>query len=87
MGLRGLWFRNGLVVFQFTVAVILIVGTLTIYSQLRFMQNGKLGYNREQVALIPNMGSFGCMRGLLRSSAEDAGSCFGDDGGRSSDEH
>jgi putative ABC transport system permease protein len=55
--LRGLWFRNGLVVFQFTVAVILIIGTLTIYSQLRFMQNKKLGYNREEVALIPNMGS------------------------------
>ncbi len=54
---RGLWLRNGLVVFQFTVAVILIIGTLTIYSQLRFIQNRKIGYNREEVALIPNMGS------------------------------
>jgi putative ABC transport system permease protein len=57
MGLRGLWIRNALVVFQFATAVILIVGTLTIYSQLRYMQNRKLGYNREQVAVISNMGS------------------------------
>ena len=54
---RGRWLRNGLVVFQFSVAVILFIGTLTIYSQLRFIQNKKLGYSREQVALIPNMGS------------------------------
>lgn len=56
-GLRGMWLRNGLVVFQFTVAVVLIIGTLTIYSQLRYMQNRKLGYNREQVILVSNMGS------------------------------
>jgi len=56
-GLRGLWIRNALVVFQFATAVILIVGTLTIYSQLQYMQNRKLGYNREQVAVISNMGS------------------------------
>ena len=56
-GLRGLWIRNALVVFQFATAVILIIGTLTIYSQLRYMQNRKLGYNREQVAVISNMGS------------------------------
>jgi putative ABC transport system permease protein len=56
-GFRGLWIRNALVVFQFATAVILIIGTLTIYSQLRFMQNRKLGYDREQVAMISNMGS------------------------------
>jgi putative ABC transport system permease protein len=56
-GLRGLWVRNALVVFQFATAVILIVGTLTIYSQLRYMQNRKLGYHREQVAVISNMGA------------------------------
>ncbi|HUB60777.1 MAG TPA: FtsX-like permease family protein, partial [Puia sp.] len=56
-GLRGLWIRNALVVFQFTTAVILIIGTLTIYSQLRYMQNRKLGYDREHVVVISNMGS------------------------------
>ena len=56
-GFRGIWIRNALVVFQFATAVILIIGTLTIYSQLRFMQNRKLGYDREQVAVISNMGS------------------------------
>lgn len=57
IGERGSWMRNGLVVFQFATAVILIIGTLTIYGQLRYLQNRKLGYNREQVAVISNMGS------------------------------
>ena len=56
-GLRGMWLRNALVVFQFTTAVILVIGTLAIYSQLRYMQNRKLGYQREQVVVIGNMGS------------------------------
>jgi ABC-type antimicrobial peptide transport system permease subunit len=41
--------RKTLVVIQFTISVILIVGTLVIYSQLRYMQKVDLGYDRSQV--------------------------------------
>lgn len=41
--------RRLLVVVQFTISVVLIVGTLVIYNQLRFMQNIDPGYNRSQV--------------------------------------
>ncbi|SKA45790.1 putative ABC transport system permease protein [Chitinophaga eiseniae] len=53
-GFRGGWLRNSLVVFQFSTAVILIVGTLVIYSQLNYIRNKKLGYSREQVVVLKN---------------------------------
>jgi putative ABC transport system permease protein len=42
-------FRKGLVVLQFTVSVVLITGNIIIYSQMQFIQNRNLGYNRSQV--------------------------------------
>ncbi|RBL88081.1 ABC transporter permease [Chitinophaga flava] len=53
-GFRGGWLRNSLLVFQFSTAVILIVGTLVIYSQLNYIRNKKLGYSREQVVVLQN---------------------------------
>ncbi|MBC9928860.1 ABC transporter permease [Chitinophaga qingshengii] len=56
-GFRGGWLRNSLVVFQFSTAVILIVGTLVIYTQLNYIRNKKLGYSREQVVVLKNTSS------------------------------
>ncbi len=51
--LKGKGFlRNGLVVFQFSVSMVLIIATIVVYKQLHFMQNKKLGYDKEQVAVI-----------------------------------
>jgi len=44
--------RSGLVVFQFTASVILIVGTFIVYNQLHYIQNKKLGYDKEQVLIL-----------------------------------
>jgi ABC-type antimicrobial peptide transport system permease subunit len=41
--------RRLLVVVQFTISVVLIIGTLVIYTQLRYMQNMDPGYDRAQV--------------------------------------
>jgi putative ABC transport system permease protein len=51
-GNRGTAFRNGLVVFQFTVSIILIVGTFIIRDQLGFMRSKNLGFTKEQVITI-----------------------------------
>lgn len=56
-GFKGGWLRNSLVVFQFTTAIILIVGTLVIYTQLNFIRNKNLGYKRDQVLVLGNVGS------------------------------
>ena len=44
--------RSGLVVFQFTTSIVLIIGTLIIYKQMNFILDKKLGFNKEQVVLI-----------------------------------
>ncbi len=46
------FFRKALVVFQFSVAVILMVGSLVIYSQIRFMRSKDLGYDKENLVTL-----------------------------------
>ncbi len=53
----GVWLRNLLVVFQFAITVVLIIGTITIFRQLNYFQNKKLGFDKEQVLVIKNPGS------------------------------
>ena len=49
---KGQLLRQGLVVFQFAIAFIIMVGTYVIYSQLQYMQSKDLGFDREQVLVI-----------------------------------
>ncbi|HWK07670.1 MAG TPA: ABC transporter permease [Puia sp.] len=44
--------RSGLVVFQFFVSTTLIIATFIVYHQLHFMQDRKLGYDKEQVLYV-----------------------------------
>ncbi|MEM6326850.1 MAG: FtsX-like permease family protein, partial [Bacteroidota bacterium] len=46
-GQRGTALRRGLVVFQFTVTVVLLLGTATVFDQLRYMQTQSLGFGPE----------------------------------------
>ena len=44
--------RNGLIVFQFFVSTSLIIATIIVFQQLHYMQNKKLGYDKEQVLYL-----------------------------------
>jgi len=44
--------RNGLVIFQFATSIMLIIGTLVVYSQLNYIRNKKLGFSKDQVLII-----------------------------------
>ena len=44
--------RNGLVIFQFATSIMLIIGTIVVYSQLQYIQTKNLGFNKEQVLVI-----------------------------------
>ena len=46
--------RSSLVVFQFFISVGLIIGTIVVYQQMKFIQSKKLGYDKEQLLTIPN---------------------------------
>jgi putative ABC transport system permease protein len=46
-------FRRSLVVFQFVISIGLISGTGVVHQQLDYMQNERLGFNKEHVVLVP----------------------------------
>lgn len=50
---QGTSLRNILVIGQFTAAIVLIVSSLVVYQQLRFIQTKKLGFNQNQVLYVP----------------------------------
>ncbi|NIM90606.1 MAG: FtsX-like permease family protein [Candidatus Aminicenantes bacterium] len=51
--------RNVLVVFQFTVSVVLIVGTVIVSRQLSYIQNRNLGFNKEQIVIVKKTDDIG----------------------------
>lgn len=53
MGQGSLSFRNGLVVFQFFVSIALMICTTVVYRQLSFIENKELGYQKEEVIVLP----------------------------------
>ncbi|HWA34057.1 MAG TPA: ABC transporter permease, partial [Cyclobacteriaceae bacterium] len=48
-GKENILIRKGLVIFQFTISIMLISGTIVIYQQMEFLQNQNLGLNKEQM--------------------------------------
>jgi putative ABC transport system permease protein len=46
--------RKGLVVFQFVISVILIIGTWTVYNQLNYIKTKDLGYDKDQILVLPD---------------------------------
>jgi putative ABC transport system permease protein len=51
-GRKTLWIRNSLVIFQFTISTIMIIGTLVVMKQLNYFRNTDLGFNKENVLVI-----------------------------------
>ena len=49
--------RNGLVVFQFGISMILVLSVLFVYKQIGFIQNKNLGYQKENVVLVRKEGA------------------------------
>ncbi|MEI3800415.1 MULTISPECIES: ABC transporter permease [unclassified Chitinophaga] len=50
-------FRKGLVVFQFTLSILLMIGMFVIYRQMDYVQTKNLGYDRQNLIYIPIEGS------------------------------
>src|SRR5262249_13032942 len=47
------WFRKGLVVFQFVLSIVLIVGTIVVSGQVSYVQSINLGYDRDNLVSMP----------------------------------
>jgi putative ABC transport system permease protein len=44
--------RKVLVVFQFTISIVMIIGTIVLLLQVRFMNNADLGFNKDLLVVI-----------------------------------
>ncbi len=49
---KGAFMRNVLVTFQFSASIILIVCTIVVYGQLKFIKNKDMGFSREHVVTL-----------------------------------
>ncbi len=49
-------FRQGLVVFQFALSIVLITGMIVIYKQVNYIQSKNLGYDRDNLNIYTNRG-------------------------------
>jgi putative ABC transport system permease protein len=52
VGKSGSFFRKALVVFQFGISVLLIISVVIIMSQMNYMRNTDLGFNKEQTMIV-----------------------------------
>ena len=49
---RGIILRKGMVVFQFAASIFLLIGSLTVFSQIKYMQTQSLGINIDQTLVV-----------------------------------
>ncbi len=67
----ALWFRKGLVVFQFMLSIILIIGTIVVSKQVNYIQTTNLGYDRENLLYIPLEGDLTPKYGLFKNQVSN----------------
>jgi len=73
-GKGGNWLRNGLVIFQFTVSITLLIGTMIIKDQLDFMQTKDLGLNPDNLIVVNKTDDIGqTIQGFKNALRDDPG--------------
>jgi putative ABC transport system permease protein len=65
-GAHGQRLRQGLIVVQFAVAVVLLAGTALVVRQLRFMETKSLGFDKERVLVIDGLDALGARTDAFR---------------------
>jgi putative ABC transport system permease protein len=67
-GSRRSILRTSLVVLQFAISSVLIIGTLTVSRQLAYIQNTNLGFNKDQVIVIHKTDDLGGRLGAFKEA-------------------
>jgi ABC-type antimicrobial peptide transport system permease subunit len=65
----AIWLRKGLVVFQFTLSIALVIATIVVSSQTHFVQNTNLGYDRDNLVYITIEGEINPKYALFKERA------------------
>lgn len=66
-GCKAAKLRKTLLVFQFSISIILIIATLTIYKQLSFMKNADLGFKKDYILVLDNNRNLWPKKAVLRN--------------------
>lgn len=67
-GMKSKGIRSTLVVFQFGLSIFLIIFTLVVYQQITFMQDAKLGMDKNNVLVIQGTGRLGANKEAFRNT-------------------
>jgi len=66
--------RKALVIVQFTVSIMLVIGTITVYRQIQFAKNRPVGYSAESLVQVPvNSPEFEGKYDVFRSEVKNTG--------------
>lgn len=71
IGTNALWFRKGLVVFQFMLSIVLIIGTIVVSQQVNYIRSASLGYNRANLIYIPLEGDLSRKFQVFKTQASE----------------
>jgi len=63
--------RRILVVFQFAVSILLIIGTMIMFSQIHYMLNKDVGFSKEQLLVINRAGSLGSKMKAFKTAVKE----------------
>lgn len=64
------WLRSVLVVLQFSISILIILGTIIIYRQIHYMLNKDLGFNKENLMVIRRAEALGDKQETFRQEVE-----------------
>ena len=69
-GLKNKGLRSVLVVFQFTISIMLIIGSMIMYRQLYYILDQDLGFNKENLMVIQRVGALGSQGSTFKARIE-----------------
>lgn len=54
---RNLWLRKSLIILQFSISIALIAGAIVVFMQVDYLRTKELGFSKEQVVVVQNVGA------------------------------
>ncbi len=70
-GMKSQGVRSGLVVFQFWISIVLMISTVMVFNQLRYMQDRDIGFDKHHVLYVTNVGRLGTGQEAFRNSIRE----------------
>jgi putative ABC transport system permease protein len=59
--------RNILVTFQFVTSLVMVIGTIIVYQQLNYIQNKKLGFDKDQILIVNGTGALATNKDVFKN--------------------